>query len=126
MLHIFTSIYMLVQMQHNCKSDRSCLDLAAPHHYVIVLLAIVIVVLQLWSNGFHHHALSEQGEDCTAYQLAEQDLPPPPHVPQPDLSAVHYFLAGSTVAAPAYFFRQPISPYLTPYPQAPPVRSSRH
>lgn len=113
-------------MQHYCKSNPSLPGRALGYHHVMVLLAIVIVVLQLWCSGFHHHALSDKSDDCVACQLAEQDLPPPLEVSQPDLSAVQYFLAGSTVAAPAYFFRQSVSPYLAPYSQAPPVASSRH
>ncbi|BEV14257.1 hypothetical protein HBDW_10450 [Herbaspirillum sp. DW155] len=113
-------------MQHYCKSHRSSPGRTLGRHHVTVLLAIVIVVLQLWCSGVHHHALSDKSDDCVACQLAEQDLPPPLEAPQPDLSAVQYFLAGGTVVAPAYFFRQPISPYLAPYSQAPPVLSSRH
>ncbi|WP_231739037.1 hypothetical protein [Herbaspirillum rubrisubalbicans] len=113
-------------MQHYCKSPRSSSKRTLGHHHITVWLAIVIVVLQLWSSGFHHHALSDKSDDCVACQWAEQDLPPPPHVPQADLSALQYFLAGSTLVAPLYFFRQPISPYLAPYSQAPPEVSSRH
>ncbi|WP_288411351.1 hypothetical protein [uncultured Herbaspirillum sp.] len=113
-------------MQHYCKYHPASPRRALGLHHITVLLAIVIVVLQLWSSGFHHHALSDKSDDCVACQWAEQDLPPPPHVPQADLSAVQYFLAGSTLAAPLYFFRQAISPYLAPYSQAPPVLSSRH
>lgn len=113
-------------MQHYCKNHRSSPGRVPGHHHVTVWLAIVIVVLQLWCSGFHHHALNEKSDDCVACQLAEQDLPPPLEVPQPDLSAVQYFLAGGTVVALAYFFLQSISPYLAPYSQAPPVLPSRH